>query len=105
MLRLTSKNAWEWNVTTTQEDVRTRRRPPINHFLDIFSRRMGITVQLAGLLRIVFREQGMSEKLKTVRSLFSMNVGRGHIVESFIVVEVRFVLPRVPSVGDPICFS
>ena len=46
-----------------------------------------------------------SEKLKTVGSLFSWNVRRGHIVESFTVEKVRFVLPRVLSVGDPICFS
>ena len=30
---------------------------------------------------------------------------RGHIVESFTVEKVRFVLPRVLSVGDPMCFS
>ena len=60
---------------------------------------METSVQLAGVLCIVFRAQGMSEKLKTGRSLFSMNVGRGHIVESFTVEEVCVVLARVlPSV-------
>ena len=66
---------------------------------------MEITVGLVGLLRIVCRGQGMSEKLKTVGSLFSWNVTRGHRTASFTVEKVRFVLPRVLSVGDPICFS
>ena len=40
----------------------------MNHLLDIFSRRTEITVGLVGLLRIVCRAQGISEKLKTVLS-------------------------------------
>ena len=45
-----------------------RRHAVINHLLDNFPRRTGITLGLVGLLRIVCRAQGMSEKLKTVLS-------------------------------------
>ena len=45
-----------------------RRHAAINHLLDNFPRRTEITVGLVGLLRIVCRAQGISEKLKTILS-------------------------------------
>ena len=95
-----AQNAWEWSVTALQEDARTRRHAAINQLLCIFSRRTEITVGLVGLLRTVFRGQGLSEKLKTVGSLFRWNVGRGHIVESFTVEKSSFLFCHVccPSV-------
>ena len=61
-------NSWEREITAPFQDALKRRHAAINHLLDIFSRRTEITVGLAGLLRIVCRAQGISEKLKTVLS-------------------------------------
>ena len=63
-----------------------RRHAAINQLLDFFlSRRTEMTVGLVGLLRIVCRAQGISEKLKTVLSKFSKKVIRGHRTVSLTV--------------------